>query len=158
MAWTRMYLPNYGTGRTCTRFIFDTEWALGGKKLLLSTERKKMGHLQLMLPEDTALFKLFTLLYFILEMEISLKTIRIFLPFCVDKSCAVVSSVKEAPVLCSPVFRYLTWKQGKYWHHHFLFVSSALFSFAILLHFIHVSSIFWSSTVSPIILSNIKLL
>jgi len=45
------------------------------KKLLLRTERKKMRHLQLVLPEDTALFRLFTLLYFILEMKISLKTI-----------------------------------------------------------------------------------
>lgn len=46
-------------GRTCNRFISDTKWALGGKKLLLRSERKKTGHLQLMLPKDIALCKVF---------------------------------------------------------------------------------------------------
>lgn len=46
-------------GGTRNRFISDTEGALmGGKRLLFRTEIKKIGHLQLMLPEETAFFKL----------------------------------------------------------------------------------------------------
>lgn len=66
-----------------------------------------------------------------------------FLPLYLDKLTPVLSSVQEAPVICSWVFRHLTLKKVNIDTSTFyFFASSALFCFAVLLHFIHVSSVF----------------